>query len=96
MVSAAAGATGSLAGQIAEAVGASRIVGIAGSDEKCRVVVEEFGFDSCINYRTDELRPALRSHCPDRIDVYFDNVGGPVLDAVLGGLAITPGSCCVA
>ena len=87
VVSAAAGATGSLAGQIARAMGASRVVGIAGSDQKCQVVVDEFGFDSCINYKTADLKPALREHCPDRIDVYFDNVGGEVLDAVLGGLA---------
>lgn len=87
VVSAAAGATGSLAGQIARAMGAERVVGIAGSDEKCRVVVDEFGFDSCINYKAGELKGALREHCPKRIDVYFDNVGGTVLDAVLGGLA---------
>lgn len=87
VVSAAAGATGSIAGQIARAAGA-RVVGIAGSDEKCAVVVDEFGFDSCINYRTDDLGVALREHCPDRVDVYFDNVGGPILDAVLGRLAM--------
>lgn len=87
VVSAAAGATGSLAGQIAKAAGA-RVVGIAGSDEKCSVVTNEFGFDSCINYRTEDLTVALREHCPDRVDVFFDNVGGPVLDAVLGRLAM--------
>lgn len=87
VVSAAAGATGSIAGQLAKAAGA-RVVGIAGSDEKCAVVTDEFGFDSCINYRTTDLRAALREHCPDRVDVYFDNVGGPILDAVLGRLAM--------
>lgn len=87
VVSAAAGATGSVAGQIAKAAGA-KVVGIAGSDEKCAVVVDEFGFDSCINYRTADLVAALREHCPDRVDVYFDNVGGPILDAVLGRLAM--------
>lgn len=85
VVSAAAGATGSIAGQLAKAAGA-KVVGIAGSDEKCAVVVDEFGFDSCINYRTADLKTALREHCPDRVDVYFDNVGGPILDAVLGRL----------
>lgn len=86
VVSAAAGATGSIAGQIAKEKGA-RVVGIAGSDEKCRVVVDEFGFDACINHRTDDLAGALREHCPTRVDVYFDNVGGPILDAVLGRIA---------
>lgn len=85
VVSAAAGATGSLAGQIAKARGA-RVVGIAGGPEKCRVVVEEFGFDACIDRRGPDLDAALREHCPDRVDVYFDNVGGPILDAVLGRL----------
>ncbi|MGK2929073.1 MAG: NADP-dependent oxidoreductase [Acidimicrobiales bacterium] len=86
VVSAAAGATGSIAGQIAKAAGA-RVVGIAGTEEKCRVVVDEFGFDACINHRTDDLSAALREHCPERVDVYFDNVGGTILDAVLGRLA---------
>ncbi|MEZ5383601.1 MAG: NADP-dependent oxidoreductase [Microthrixaceae bacterium] len=87
VVSAAAGATGSIAGQMAKAAGA-RVVGIAGTDEKCAVVTDEFGFDACINYRTADLPAALREHCPDRVDVYFDNVGGPILDAVLGRLAM--------
>ncbi len=86
VVSAAGGATGSLAGQIAKIAGA-RVVGIAGGAEKCRVVVEEFGFDACIDHRNDDIAAALREHCPDRVDVYFDNVGGPILDAVLGRLA---------
>ena len=87
LVSAAAGATGSIAGQLAKAAGA-RVVGLAGSDEKCAAVVDDFGFDACINYRTADLRAALREQCPDRIDVYFDNVGGPILDAALGRLAM--------
>lgn len=86
VVSAAAGATGSVAGQIAKIAGA-RVVGIAGGPEKCRVVVEEFGFDACIDYRSQDLPAALRQHCPRGVDVYFDNVGGPILDAVLGRLA---------
>ncbi|HEV7422381.1 MAG TPA: NADP-dependent oxidoreductase [Mycobacterium sp.] len=86
VVSAAAGATGSVAGQIAKIAGA-RVVGIAGGPEKCRVVVEDFGFDACIDYRQGDLASALKEHCPQRVDVYFDNVGGPILDAVLGRLA---------
>jgi NADPH-dependent curcumin reductase CurA len=86
VVSAAAGATGSVAGQIAKIAGA-RVVGIAGGGEKCRAVVEDFGFDACIDYREDNLKAALKQHCPNGVDVYFDNVGGPILDAVLGALA---------
>ena len=85
-VSAAAGATGSIAGQIARILGA-RVVGIAGGPEKCRVVVDDFGFDACIDYKNDDLRAALKLHCPGGVNVYFDNVGGAVLDAVLGRLA---------
>jgi NADPH-dependent curcumin reductase CurA len=86
VVSAAAGATGSLAGQIAKIAGA-RVVGIAGGPRKCQVVVEDFGFDACIDYRQGDLAGALKEHCPRGVDVYFDNVGGPILDAVLGRLA---------
>lgn len=86
VVSAAAGATGSVAGQIAKIAGA-RVVGIAGGPEKCRAVVEDFGFDACIDYKNDDIVAALKKHCPQRVDVYFDNVGGPILDAVLGRLA---------
>ena len=86
VVSAAAGATGSVAGQIAKIAGA-RVVGIAGGPDKCRAVVEDFGFDACIDYKNDDLAAALRQHCPKRVDVYFDNVGGAILDAVLGRLA---------
>ncbi|ORW05907.1 NADP-dependent oxidoreductase [Mycobacterium kyorinense] len=86
VVSAAGGATGSVAGQIAKIAGA-RVVGIAGGPEKCRAVVEDFGFDACIDYRAGDLPAALKQHCPRGVDVYFDNVGGPILDAVLGRLA---------
>ncbi len=85
VVSAAAGATGSIAGQIAKIHGC-RVVGIAGSDEKCAWVVDELGFDGCINHRTADLNRELAELCPDRVDVYFDNVGGSILDAVLGRL----------
>ncbi|MCB0948020.1 MAG: NADP-dependent oxidoreductase [Mycobacterium sp.] len=86
VVSAAAGATGSIAGQIAKIAGA-RVVGIAGGPRKCQAVVADFGFDACIDYREDGLSAALKEHCPHGVDVYFDNVGGPILDAVLGRLA---------
>lgn len=86
VVSAAAGATGSVAGQIAKIAGA-RVVGIAGGPVKCRAVVEDFGFDACIDYKEDGLAAALKEHCPRGVNVYFDNVGGPILDAVLGRLA---------
>jgi len=89
LVSAAAGATGSLVGQIAKIHGC-RVVGIAGSDEKCAWVVEELGFDACINHRAPnlDLVAALKEHCPKRVDVYYDNVGGSILDAALGALAM--------
>jgi len=86
VVSAAGGATGSVAGQIARIAGA-RVVGIAGGPDKCRAVVDDFGFEACIDYRAGGLPAALKEHCPRGIDVYFDNVGGPILDAVLGRLA---------
>jgi NADPH-dependent curcumin reductase CurA len=86
VVSAAAGATGSVAGQIARIAGA-RVVGIAGGPEKCRAVVDDFGFDACIDYKVGDLAAALKEHCPRGVNVYFDNVGGPILDAVLGRLA---------
>ena len=87
VVSAAAGATGSVAGQIAKIAGA-RVVGIAGGPDKCKAVVEDFGFDACIDYKNEDVRAALKRHCPKGVDVYFDNVGGPILDAVLGRLAM--------
>jgi NADPH-dependent curcumin reductase CurA len=86
VVSAAAGATGSVAGQIAKIAGA-RVVGIAGGPHKCTAVVDDFGFDACIDYKQANLPAALKEHCPKGVNVYFDNVGGPILDAVLGRLA---------
>src|SRR3982751_6472893 len=82
VVSAASGAVGSVVGQLAKTRGC-RAVGIAGSAEKCRYVVEELGFDACVNYKTDDLAPMLQAACPDRIDIYFENVGGAVFAAVL-------------
>jgi NADPH-dependent curcumin reductase len=86
VVSGAAGAVGGLVGQIAKLKG-SRVVGIAGGTEKCRYVVEELGFDEAIDYKSEDVDAALGEHCPDGIDVYFDNVGGDILDAALAHLA---------
>jgi NADPH-dependent curcumin reductase CurA len=69
-------------GQLAKIKGC-RAVGIAGSPEKCRYVVEELGFDECINYKTDDLVPALKTACPGGVDIYFENVGGAVFAAIL-------------
>ncbi len=82
VVAAASGAVGSVVGQIARIRGA-RVVGIAGSDEKCRYTVNELGFDSCINHRTDDFADQLAEACPQGIDLYFENVGGAVQQAVL-------------
>jgi NADPH-dependent curcumin reductase CurA len=86
VVSAAAGAVGSVAGQIAKIKGC-RAVGIAGGPEKCSWILDELGFDATIDYKAQDVRAALRKAAPDRVDVYFDNVGGEILDAVLTRLA---------
>jgi NADPH-dependent curcumin reductase len=86
VVSGAAGAVGGIVGQIAKLKGC-RAVGIAGGEEKCRYVVEELGFDACIDYKTEDVQTALGKHCPTGIDIYFDNVGGEILDAALAHLA---------
>ncbi len=83
VVSGAAGAVGSVVGQLAKIKGAARVVGIAGGEEKCRWLTDELGFDAAIDYKSENVAAALRTHCPDRIDVYFDNVGGEILDAAL-------------
>jgi hypothetical protein len=82
VVSAAAGAVGSLVGQIGKIKGC-RVVGIAGSDEKCRWITDELGFDAAINYKSEPILESLQQHCPDGIDIDFENVGGEILDAVL-------------
>lgn len=81
-VSAAAGATGNVVGQIARIKGC-RVVGISGSDDKNVMLQHDLGFDATVNYKSETLRDDLRAACPDGIDVYFDNVGGPLLDTVL-------------
>jgi NADPH-dependent curcumin reductase CurA len=87
VVSGAAGAVGSVVGQIARIKG-GRAVGIAGGPDKCRYLLDELGFDAAIDYKAGELSKRLREACPDRINVYFDNVGGEILDACLMGLAM--------
>jgi NADPH-dependent curcumin reductase CurA len=87
VVSGAAGSVGSLVGQIAKIVGC-RAIGIAGTDEKCAWVTDDLGFDACVNYKTENVRARLAELCPDGIDVYFDNVGGEILDAALTLLAL--------
>lgn len=82
VVSGAAGAVGATVGQIAKLKGC-RVVGIAGGAEKCRYIVEELGFDAAIDYKAEAVPKALRAACPDGIDVYFDNVGGEILEACL-------------
>jgi NADPH-dependent curcumin reductase CurA len=87
VVSGAAGATGSAVGQIARIKGAGQVVGIAGSDEKCAWLVDELGFDAAVNYHREDVKARLRDLCPGGIDLYFDNVGGELLDIGLGQLA---------
>ena len=82
LVSAAAGAVGAAVGQIARIKGC-HVVGIAGAKDKCDYVVSELGFEACVNYRTQELLPALKAACPNGVDIYFDNVGGAALAAAL-------------
>jgi NADPH-dependent curcumin reductase len=82
VVSGAAGAVGSVVGQIAKIKGC-RVVGIAGGQDKCDYVVKELGFDACIDYKAGNLRKELKEACPAGVDVYFDNVGGEILDTVL-------------
>jgi NADPH-dependent curcumin reductase CurA len=88
VVSGAAGATGSMVGQIARIMGAAQVIGIAGSDAKCDWVVDELAFDAAVNYRSGDVKARLKELCPDGIDLYFDNVGGELLDICLGQLAL--------
>jgi NADPH-dependent curcumin reductase len=87
VVSAAAGAVGSIAGQIAKRDGAT-VIGIAGGPDKQRFLVDELGFDAAIDYKTEDVNARLRQFAPNGVDIFFDNVGGPVLDAVLDNIAM--------
>jgi NADPH-dependent curcumin reductase CurA len=87
VVSGAAGAVGTVVGQIAKVKGC-HVIGIAGGPQKCAMLTDELGFDAAIDYRSDNVRHALREHAPDGVDVYFDNVGGEILDAALTRLAM--------
>ncbi len=87
VVSGAAGAVGSVVCQIGK-IKDLRVVGIAGSDEKCAWLTDELGADAAVNYKSENVYKALRNACPDGVDVYFENVGGPILDAVLGHVNI--------
>lgn len=88
LVSAAAGGVGSVTGQLARIRGASQVVGIAGTDEKCRWLVDELGFSAAVNYRTEDVPARLAALNPRGFDVFFDNVGGGILDAGLANLAM--------
>jgi NADPH-dependent curcumin reductase CurA len=88
VVSGAAGATGSTVGQIAKIKGAAKVIGIAGGPEKCTHIVENLGFDETIDYKNDDVAARLREAAPEGIDLYFDNVGGEILDACLAQLAL--------
>jgi NADPH-dependent curcumin reductase CurA len=88
VVSGAAGATGSIVGQIAK-IKDCRAIGIAGGPQKCRWLTDELGFDAAIDYRSDNVRARLKELCPNGIDIYFDNVGGDILDAALKRLAMS-------
>ena len=86
LMSTAAGSVGSAGGQIAKAMGC-RVVGIAGGSDKCKLVTEVFEFDACCDYKADDLAGQIADACPDGVDVYFDNVGGAISDAVMNHLA---------
>jgi NADPH-dependent curcumin reductase len=88
VVSGAAGATGSTAGQIAKAKGAAKVIGVAGGPEKCAHIVDDLGFDAAIDYKSDDVGRRLHELAPDGIDLYFDNVGGDILDACLANIAM--------
>jgi len=87
LVSGAAGAVGAIVGQIAKIKGC-RVVGIAGGEDKCSYLTGELGFDAAIDYKSEPLYPAVKKHCPEGIDVYFDNVGGETLDVALAHLRL--------
>ncbi|MGQ0587082.1 MAG: NADP-dependent oxidoreductase [Gammaproteobacteria bacterium] len=88
VVSGAAGAVGQVVGQLAKIKGAGRVVGIAGGADKCKYVVDTLGFDACVDYKEGDIKKPLKQACPNGVDLYFDNVGGEILDTVLTQLAM--------
>ncbi len=88
VVSGAAGATGSVAGQIARIHGAGKVVGIAGGERKCHWLVDELGYDAAIDYKSENVQSRLKEECPQGINLFFDNVGGEILDAALLNMAL--------
>lgn len=82
LISAAAGSVGSIAGQIAK-INGCRVIGIAGGKKKCNYVINELGFDGCVDYKNESVSRSIFKECPDGVDVYFDNVGGNILDSAL-------------
>jgi NADPH-dependent curcumin reductase CurA len=88
VVSGAAGAVGQVVGQVAKIKGAGKVVGIAGGPDKCKWCVEQLGYDECIDYKAGDLKKQLKAACPKGVDLYFDNVGGDILDTVLTQLAM--------
>ncbi len=87
LISGAAGATGSVVGQLAKLWGCGRVIGIAGSREKCDWLVNDLGFDGAINYREEDQAQRVKDLCPDGIDIFYDNVGGEILDIALANIA---------
>ena len=87
LVSAAAGCTGIMAGQVAKLAGC-KVIGICGTDEKGKIIKDDYGFDGAINYKTQNVEQAIAELCPEGVDVYFDNVGGPTLDAAIPNMAL--------
>ena len=87
VVSGAAGATGSVAGQIAKIKGASKVVGIAGGAAKCAWLTDTLGYDAAIDYKSEDVHARLREECPKGMNIFFDNVGGDILDAALLNMA---------
>ena len=87
VVSAAAGCTGIMAGQVAKLAGC-KVIGICGTDEKGEVIRSQYGFDESINYKTQDVQEQIAKLCPEGVDVYFDNVGGPTLDAAIPNMAL--------